>query len=617
MWFESGTGSGASDRPFRVGCVLSGGQAPGGHSVIAGIYDAVKAAHRDGVVIGFLRGPHGLFTGSFVELDDARVDKYRNTGGFDIIGSGRHKITTKEQFDGAARVAAELRLDGVVIIGGDDSNTNAAVLAEDFAARGLATAVVGVPKTIDGDLRNKHVPMSFGFDTAVRTYAEAVGNLALDALSSRKYYHVCRAMGRAASTITLELALQTQPTVTLIAEEVAARRQGLASVVEEVADVVERRAASGRDYGVILVPEGLVEAVPEMGSLLAEVNDILAGGAAPEAAAVAAALSPASAAVFGFLPPAIRAQLLADRDPHGNVVVSGIETERLLCGLVARQLEARRAAGTYRGTFTPQCHFLGYEARSALPTEFDSAYCTALGANAVSLVAGGFTGRISCVRGLDGAVEDWRCGGVPLTAMMCVERRHGADAPVIRKALVDLAGRPFRNFAARRDLWAEVDSFRCPGPVQFEHGAAGATSSGGKTRVDPLPVTLALDMQEEAEAGPAGPGRALGREEYAGLVAEALTEAGAVTAEQAAAVSLLRLGGAVSDEDHAWALGQCGWSARRYAGAERAARLEAARAADAGAASSSGGEGGGDGDDGASSSSAAAASSSRAKRARR
>lgn len=539
-------------------------------------------------MFGFLDGPHGLFTGNYIELDDERVYKFRQMGGFDIIGSGRHKIESKEQFEGAAKTCTDLRLDGVAVIGGDDSNTNAAMVAEYFKANGVPTNVVGVPKTIDGDLKNSHIPVSFGFDTACKTYSEMVGNLCHDCLSSRKYYHVIRAMGRAASNIALEVALQTQPNVCLISEEVAARRQNLASITKEVADVIVRRAKAGKDYGIIILPEGLVEFVPEMGALLSEINDLMAAGTPASLAAVQAALSANNAALFAFLPDSIKAQLLADRDPHGNVQVSKIETEKLLCELVAKELERLRAKGDYAGTFAPQYHFFGYEARCALPSEFDTAYCYALGMNAGSILHFGFTGLISCVSNLGAAVEEWVCSGTPLTAMMCLERRKGEMKPVIRKALVELTGLPFRTLAAHRERWAWGDCYRCPGPIQFAtdeetaatSGAAEASASASSgTRVDPISMTLALEI-EEAREGLATAGKrgsAKTREHYAGYL-EGMLSDGCMSAGEAEASLMWRLGHGISDEDHAWALDQVGWTVERFAEAERSAKASAAPA---------------------------------------
>jgi len=465
----------ASPTPLRIGCVLSGGQAPGGHNVISGLFDSLKAIHPESVLFGFLDGPRGLFTGAFVEITPALMDGYRNLGGFDIIGSGRDKIETPEQFAGAKEVAARLALDGVVVIGGDDSNTNAAVLAEVFEAAGMHTRVIGCPKTIDGDLKIRgQMDISFGFDTACKTYAELIGNVCLDALSSGKYYHFIRLMGRAASNITLECALQTQPNVTLLGEEVAARNQNLSSITEEIVHTILEREKQGKNYGVILVPEGLIEFVPEMNHLLHEINELLAGGTAATPAAVGEELSPNSAALFNYLPASIRKQLLADRDPHGNVQVSLIETEKLLAETVQHELARLARAGKYKSHFTPQFHFFGYEGRCGMPSDFDTQYCYALGYNAAALVRFRLTGLMSSVLNLDRPVEEWTCGGLPLTALMNIERRHGKDKPVIKKALVELQSRPFAKFAERRAEWATGDCYRCSGPIQLGSGLSGS-----------------------------------------------------------------------------------------------------------------------------------------------
>ena len=464
-------------------------EAPGGHNVISGLFDGIKAHHADSVLFGFLDGPRGLFTGKFIEITRELMDGYRNMGGFDIIGSGRDKIETPEQFAGAKDVAQRLRLDGVVVIGGDDSNTNAAVLAEFFEAHSMHTRVIGCPKTIDGDLKIPgHMDISFGFDTACKTYAELIGNVCLDALSSGKYYHFIRLMGRAASNITLECALQTQPNVTLIGEEVAANKQNLSSITEEIVQVIVARAAAGKNYGVILVPEGLIEFVPEMNVLLHEVNELLAGGVAATVAAVAEELSPNSAALFNYLPMSIRKQLLADRDPHGNVQVSLIETEKLLAETVQHELHRLARSGKYKAHFCPQFHFFGYEGRCSLPSDFDSLYCYALGFNAATLVKHRQTGLISSVLNLDAPVSQWTCSGVPLTALMNLERRHGKDKPVIKKALVELKSLPFLTFAEHRDDWAHFDRYRSAGPIQLN-------STSGSALPD-LCFTLKLELEE-------------------------------------------------------------------------------------------------------------------------
>lgn len=468
------------DGPLRVGVVLSGGQAPGGHNVIVGIRDALAGLHGDSRVVGFLGGPRGIFRDEARELDDAEFDRYRNTGGFDWIGSGRDKIETDEQLDACLKTARSRKLDGLVVIGGDDSNTNAAVLAERFEARGAATAVVGVPKTIDGDLKGGPVEISFGFDTATRVYSELIGNIARDARSAGKYWHFVKLMGRAASHVTLECALQTRPNVALIGEEVRARGRTLQQIVDGVADVVARRAADGRNHGVCLVPEGLIEFIPEMRALIAELNRLLAAKSASietiadtagKRAYVAGRLESASAEVFAYLPERIQEQLLLDRDSHGNVQVSKIDTEQLLATQVARKLAGSRTR------FSVQTHFFGYEGRCAAPTNFDADYTYALGTVAAALVAFRCTGMLACVRNLARASAR-EALGVPLTSLMGLETRHGEPTPVIAKALVDLDGAPFRAFAGARDDWAAEDRYLYPGPIQYfgPDDIAGAVS---------------------------------------------------------------------------------------------------------------------------------------------
>ena len=459
----------AASRPIRVGVVLSGGQAPGGHNVIAGIFDFVKRFHKDSVMIGFLNGPHGIFTGNYMEITDAIMDRYRNMGGFDIIGSGRHKIHSDEQFSKSLQYCTEIDLDGLVVIGGDDSNTNAAVLAEYFLAQGAKCSVMGAPKTIDGDLKvHPYIPVSFGFDTACRTYAELVGNVAADAASSQKYYHFVRLMGRSASHITLEVAFQTQPNMAFVGEEVEEQGQTLAAVTKKLVDLIVDRSEQGKDYGVVLVPEGLIEFIPDVGKLIAEVNEILATGVPGTIEAVEGKLAKDNLAVFRFLPEDIKLQLLADRDSHGNVAVSKIETERLLTVCATAELEKLRAQGKYSGSFAPQFHFFGYEGRSCLPSNFDSNYCYALGYTAGALISRGQTGQIASVGNLLAPVEEWSAGGCPTTMLMNMERRVGADKPVIKKALTELDGRPFEVFCEKRDSWRLQDLYRNPGPIQFD-----------------------------------------------------------------------------------------------------------------------------------------------------
>ncbi len=461
-------GGGLPRRALRVGVVLSGGQAPGGHNVLAGLLDGIVALDPDSRLIGFLDGPRGVIEDRAIDLDAAVLAPFRNTGGFDCIRSGRDKIETPEQLDAAEQTCRERSLDGLVVVGGDDSNTNAAVLAEHFEQHGVATRVVGVPKTIDGDLRTEHVELSFGFDTATKVYAELIGNIARDAASARKYWHVVKLMGRSASHVTLECALATRPNVTLIGEEVAANRTTLAAIVRQVADVVAARAARGIRHGVCLVPEGLLEFVPEMRTLIDRLNALLAGAAGEQAIearerAVLEALDDDARRLFEGLPDGIRRQLLLDRDSHGNVQVSKIETDKLLVEMVARDLASRPSAAG----FSAQTHFFGYEGRCAAPSNFDADYTAALGRTAAMLVALGWTGVMAAIRGLAGPPSTWVPGGVPIPSLLHLETRKGRPTPVIRKALVELDGRPFRALAAAREGWATDDAYVAPGAIQY------------------------------------------------------------------------------------------------------------------------------------------------------
>lgn len=480
--FAAGKG-GLSLEAVKVGVVLSGGQAPGGHNVISGLYDGLKALNPKSKLIGFLGGPSGITDNKALEFTDKIIDAYRNTGGFDIIGSGRTKLESKEQFDACAANMKKLGITALVVVGGDDSNTNAAVLAEYFAANGMGIRVIGAPKTIDGDLKNERIEVSFGFDTATKTYAELIGNVQRDCLSAKKYWHFIKLMGRSASHIALECALKCQPNLALISEEVAAKKQTLAQIADEIATVVMERAALGKHYGVVLVPEGLVEFVPEMKALIAELNDLLAheeatfGGLKGDQARidfVQGKLGALSRMAFQSLPKGIQAQLLAERDPHGNVQVSRIDTEKLLMEMVGERIAELGKQGKTKAKFSPIGHFFGYEGRCAFPSNFDADYCYALGYNAAFLVAAGLTGYISSVRRLTKPAKQWACGGVPLTMMMNVERRHGADKPVIRKALVDLDARPFKAFAKKRAAWAKEDAYLFPGAIQYFGPAAVA-----------------------------------------------------------------------------------------------------------------------------------------------
>ena len=466
--------NGTMTRRLLVGVILSGGQAPGGHNVIAGLYDGLKKGNAASQLIGFLGGPSGLLENKTLEISESLIDEYRNTGGFDIIGSGRTKIETDEQFAAALATAEQRGLDAVVVIGGDDSNTNAALLAEYFAGRGCKTQVIGCPKTIDGDLKNEYIEASFGFDTAVKTYSELIGNIARDAVSARKYWHFIRLMGRSASHIALECALQTQPNVCLISEEVEAKAMSTGGIVQEICDSIARRAAGGSNFGVVLIPEGLIEFVPEMKQLIKEINELmteLAGAGlsafAEQAAWLDKRLSAESARLFKSMPPEIARQLLADRDPHGNVQVSKIDTEKLLIGMVEQRLAEMKKAGNYAGKFSALAHFFGYEGRCAFPSNFDADYCYSLGFTAFVLIAGGLSGYISSVRNLTAPAAQWIPGGIPLTMMMNMERRHGASKPVIKKALVELDGKPFRTFAGARETWAAQTLYQSPGAIQY------------------------------------------------------------------------------------------------------------------------------------------------------
>ena len=460
-----------------VGVILSGGQAPGGHNVICGLYDALKATDKSNVLLGFKGGPSGLIDDDFVEFDDAFIDAYRNTGGFDIIGSGRTKLETTEQFKVVTEVAKKHGLTAIVIIGGDDSNTNAAVLAEYMAANNTGVQVIGCPKTIDGDLKNEDIEASFGFDTATKTYSELIGNIERDANSAKKYWHFIKVMGRSASHVALECALETQPNICLIGEEVAAKKMSLSQIASQIADSVEKRGNAGNNFGVAIIPEGIVEFVPEFSKLIAEINELLAGAntekfnALPDWDAkykfIEEGLTKESMSVFAILPQLIQQQLFLERDPHGNVQVSLIESEKLLSALVKDELEKRKAAGTYKGKFGALHHFFGYEGRCAFPSNFDADYCYSLGYNAFMLIQYGYTGYLSKVSNLSKPAEEWVAGGMPITKMMNIERRNGEDKPVIRKALVELDGAPFKYFAANRDKWAVETAFTYPGAIQY------------------------------------------------------------------------------------------------------------------------------------------------------
>lgn len=467
--------AGQPSKPMNVGVILSGGQAPGGHNVICGLFDGIKKVNRDSRLYGFLMGPGGFVDHKYMELTSAIIDEYRNTGGFDIIGSGRTKLENKEQFDKGLEILKELDIKALVIIGGDDSNTNAAVLAEYYKSINAGVQVIGCPKTIDGDLKNDVIETSFGFDTATKVYSEVIGNIQRDCNSAKKYYHFIKLMGRSASHIALECALQCQPNVCIISEEVEAKDMTLGQVVDQIADVVVRRAEKGMNFGIVLIPEGLIEFIPAIKRLIAELNDLLAKNA-EEFAAVPAAeqrqyiidhLSAENAAAYAALPHGVARQLSLDRDPHGNVQVSLIETEKLLSEMVGKRLAELKKEGKYNGKFSAQHHFFGYEGRCADPSNFDADYCYALGFNAACLIRAGVTGYMSSVRNLTRPSVQWVAGGIPITMMMNMERRHGEMKPVIQKALVNLDGAPFLKFASQRQEWAENTCYIYPGPIQY------------------------------------------------------------------------------------------------------------------------------------------------------
>ena len=460
---------------MNVGVILSGGQAPGGHNVISGLFDGIKALNPDSKLYGFILGPGGLVDHNYMELTSDIIDEYRNTGGFDIIGSGRTKLEKEDQFEKGLEILKELGIKALVIIGGDDSNTNACVLAEYYAAKKAGVQVIGCPKTIDGDLKNEMIETSFGFDTACKVYSEVIGNIQRDCNSARKYWHFIKLMGRSASHIALECALQVQPNICIISEEVEAKDMSLDDVVTYIAQVVADRAAQGNNFGTVLIPEGLVEFIPAMKRLIAELNDFLATNAeefsqikkSHQRDYIIRKLSPENSAIYASLPEGVARQLTLDRDPHGNVQVSLIETEKLLSEMVATKLATWKAEGKYVGKFAAQHHFFGYEGRCAAPSNYDADYCYSLGYTASMLIANGKTGYMSSVRNTTAPAEEWIAGGVPITMMMNMERRHGEMKPVIQKALVKLDGAPFKTFAAMRDQWAMTTDYVYPGPIQY------------------------------------------------------------------------------------------------------------------------------------------------------
>ena len=481
----------ANTKKMNVGVILSGGQAPGGHNVITGLFDQVKKLNPENRLFGFILGPGGLVDHNYMELTAELIDEYRNTGGFDMIGSGRTKLEKIEQFEKGLEIIRQLDIKALVIIGGDDSNTNACVLAEYYAAKQYGVQVIGCPKTIDGDLKNEQIETSFGFDTACKTYSELIGNIERDCNSARKYWHFIKVMGRSASHIALECALQTQPNICLISEEVEAKEQSLDDIVTYIANTVAVRAAEGNNFGTVIIPEGLIEFIPAIKKLIAQLNDVLA---LPEvkdmnrSAQIDFAkthLTEENLAVFNSLPTSVARQLALDRDPHGNVQVSLIETEKLLSAMVSQKLEGMKKTGKYVGKFSAQHHFFGYEGRCAAPSNYDADYCYALGTSAAQLIANGKTGYMAIVKNTTAPADKWIAGGVPITMMMNMERRNGEMKPVIRKALVELDGKPFKAFVAQRDLWAKETLYVYPGPIQY----------WGPTEVCDQPTkTLALEQ---------------------------------------------------------------------------------------------------------------------------
>ena len=481
----------ANNKKMNVGIILSGGQAPGGHNVITGLFDQIKKLNPENRLFGFILGPGGLVDHNYMELTPEIIDEYRNTGGFDMIGSGRTKLEKVDQFEKGLEIIRELDIKAIVIIGGDDSNTNACVLAEYYAAKNYGVQVIGCPKTIDGDLKNDQIETSFGFDTACKTYSELIGNIERDCNSARKYWHFIKVMGRSASHIALECALQTQPNICLVSEEIEQKGMSLDDIVDYIANAVCQRAADGNNFGTVIIPEGVIEFIPAIKKLIAQLNDVLA---MPEAKNldrhesidfVKAHLTDANLAVFNSLPTGVARQLALDRDPHGNVQVSLIETEKLLSTMVAQKLEKMKKEGKYAGKFSALHHFFGYEGRCAAPSNFDADYCYALGTSAAQLIANGKTGYMAIVKNTTAPAEQWIAGGVPITMMMNMEKRNGEMKPVIRKALVELDGAPFKAFAAQRDRWARETAYVYPGPIQY----------WGPTEVCDQPTkTLALEQ---------------------------------------------------------------------------------------------------------------------------
>ncbi|MFA6102758.1 MAG: diphosphate--fructose-6-phosphate 1-phosphotransferase [Victivallaceae bacterium] len=482
----------AAVKPVNVGVILSGGQAPGGHNVIAGLFDGIKSLNKKSKLYGFKKGPDGLVRNEYMEITAKIVDDYRNTGGFDMIGSGRTKLEKVEHFETARKNCEALGISALVVIGGDDSNTNACLLAEYYKSNKIPINVIGCPKTIDGDLKNEHIEASFGFDTACRVYSELIGNICRDANSAKKYWHFIKVMGRSASHIGLECALQTHANIAIISEEVAERKMTIAGIVKDICDVVAKRAANGENFGVAIIPEGLIEFIPEVKTLISELNDILAKEAEAfqkldnedKIKFVTKSLDKTMSKTFSSLPQGIQLQLCLDRDPHGNVQVSLIETEKMLAEMVKKQLKEMTAKGQYKGKFSTQSHFLGYEGRCAAPSNYDADYCYSLGYTAAALIGAGKTGYMASIRNTTKPSSKWVCGGIPITMMMNIEKRHGEDKPVIQKALVKLDAAPFKFFARNRDKWAVSSEYIYPGPIQY---------FGPSEVCDQVTVTLALE----------------------------------------------------------------------------------------------------------------------------
>lgn len=463
-----------AEKPINVGVILSGGQAPGGHNVIAGIYDGIKKLHQDSKLYGFTMGPSGLVNHQYMELTADIIDNYRNTGGFDMIGSGRTKLDKKEQFDQGLEILQKLEIQALIIIGGDDSNTNACILAEYYKSIGAGVQVIGVPKTIDGDLKNEQIETSFGFDSACRVYSELIGNVQRDCDSAKKYWHFIKVMGRTASHIALECALQTHPNICIISEEVEEKGYTLVDIIEHIADIIAKRAEKGMNFGTVIIPEGLIEFIPKMKILIKELNEFLTNldnlsivRSGQQRDFIISKLSPANSDFYSTLPENVANQLVLDRDPHGNVLVSMIQTEELLAQMVAKRLDEMAKEGKYKGKFATITHFFGYEGRCVAPSNFDADYCYSLGYTASMLAAAGKTGYMSSVRNTTAPAKEWIAGGIPMTMMMNMERRQGERVAVIRKALLNLESKPFVYYVSKRDKWALETCYIYPGPIQY------------------------------------------------------------------------------------------------------------------------------------------------------